>query len=100
MRDFRHATRKTGAVQLGWLVIPVFVADLPLSLIGDVVTLPRVFAMRREWSRGEQTGIWPEWAKGNLGIYAVESVPDKTAESELTVSPCKEESAIRATPKQ
>jgi hypothetical protein len=47
---------------LGWIEIPVLVCDLPISLGGDVLTLPRVLAMRQEWEQAKQTGLWPDWA--------------------------------------
>jgi hypothetical protein len=53
-----------------WMAIPLFTCDLPLSLVGDVFTLPRVLAMRQEWEQAKQTGIWPVWARDNLEALA------------------------------
>jgi uncharacterized protein YceK len=86
--------------ELGWLVIPPLVVDLPVSLVGDVVTLPRVLWMRHEWSRAEQTGIWPEWARFNLQARSAVSAPATQAEPGLPVMPAKREQATLSRPDQ
>ena|SRR5580765_5244284 len=67
-----------------WLLIPPLVCDLPFSLVGDAVTLPRVLAMRQELEQAKQTGRWPDWAWPHLQAEAVSAsrIPAELSEAE------------------
>jgi hypothetical protein len=57
-------------------IFPVFSADLPFSIVGDIVTLAKVLYMRYQWYRGQATGQWPDWVRERPGDVFRQAIRD------------------------